>query len=85
MILSSVSVLRICCRREREIKMLEQETLFILVHIWCYANMPQMFKKWAKPYFKVFLRKSLNFRTKIKKFLNTYNFKNALVSYMNHL
>ena len=34
---------------------------------------PQIFKKWAKPYLKIFSRKSLNFRTKIEDIGKTRN------------
>ena len=49
----------------KEIKMLEQEILFVLVNAVLYEYGP---KKLAKPNLKVFLRKSLNFRTKIENF-----------------
>ena len=45
--------------------MLELETLFMLVNAVLYKYGP---KKWAKPHSKVFLRKSLSFRTKIENF-----------------
>ena len=54
----------------KEIKMLELETLLmfmntvlVLIRLW-----PQIFKKWLKPYFKISLRKRLNFTTKIANF-----------------
>ena len=49
---------------EKENKMLELDTLFMLVKVVLYEYVP---KKWAKPYLQVFLRKPLNFRTKIER------------------
>ena len=47
---------------------LEQESLFMLVNTISYTSMVQIFKNWAKPDLKIFLRKSLNFKTKIENF-----------------
>ena len=52
-------------KKKLKIKILEQETLFMLVNAVSYECGP---KKWAKPNLKVFLRKSLNFTTKIENF-----------------
>ena len=49
----------------KEIEVLEQETLFILVNSVLYEYDP---KKLVKPHVKAFLRKSLNFRNKIEIF-----------------
>ena len=56
---------------EKEIKTLELETLFMSVNAVLCEYGP---KKWAKPHLKVFLRKSLNFRTKTENFLTLKTF-----------
>ena len=43
--------------------MMELETLFMLVNAVLYEH---GHKKWAKPHFKLFLKKSLNFSIKIE-------------------
>ena len=54
---------------EKEIKMLELETLFMLVNILSYkTSMASGKKKWAKLYLKIFLKKSLNIKSKIENF-----------------
>ena len=50
-----------------------------------YTSMAQVWsQKMGKPHLKIFLRKRLNYRTKNREFLNSYNFKNELVSYVVH-
>ena len=61
---------------EKEIKTPELETLFMLVNAVLYEYGPRFcftsrvwHQKSAKPHLKVFLRKSLNFRTKIEVYI----------------
>ena len=47
---------------------------------------PQILKKWAKPYLKIFFEKVFKFfGLKLTISLNTYSFKNKLVSNMVHI
>ena len=75
MMLSPACFSRIyCIIAKKEIKMLELETLFMLVNdnlyeyglrFCLYEHGPP---KWVKPHVKLFLRKSLNFKIKIAYF-----------------
>ena len=60
------------------------KTLFMLVNILRYTRMAPDCRKMSKALFKIFLRIFLNLRTKNIEFLNTYSFKNELVSYLVH-
>ena len=53
---------------EKEIKRVELETLFMLVNYCVIRAWPQILEKWVKHYLKMFLRKCINFRTKIENF-----------------
>ena len=74
MMLSFVCFSRIYIIPEKEIKMPELETLFVLMNAVLHEYGPRFClyeygpQKWAIPHSKEFLRKSLNFRPKVENF-----------------